>query len=294
MPHAAICAKSFAATRPASKPPPRSELNGPYVTPLTSASARRDTGTCREPRALRVGLAQVNPPPAGRPATLARQHVQRLGREVCSSLSGAPEPSDVRASDLQPRCLEAWNLYFTGHNVTSKVNVAFPTAARTLLYRSLTDGQSSGCVAWQRSPLSRVSESGPVRVLAQIELTPADELDESGRRHGRRMDRRWGKAWSPEQIAHRLQVDFPDDESMRISHEAIYQALYNQGRGALRRELTACLRTRRALRSGDQTLPTSYARSLTWDQGSEMSQHAQLRIDTGLPVYFCDTVATTA
>jgi transposase, IS30 family len=204
-----------------------------------------------------------------------------------------------------------------------------------------------------------------------------------GRRHGRRTDRRWGKAWSPEQIAHRLRVDFPDDESMRVSHEAIYQALYVQGRGALRRELTACLRTGRALRvprarsrargkgfvsdeiliserpaeaedravpghwEGDlilglgssaigtlverstrfvmllhlppiaglgeprtkngpalaghgaeavrdaiaatiATLPDQLRRSLTWDQGSEMSQHAQLRIDTGLNVYFCD------
>ena len=54
--------------------------------------------------------------------------------------------------------------------------------------------------------------------------------------------------WSPEQIAARLVEDFPDDESMRISHEAIYQALYVQGRGGLRRELTACLRTGRALR----------------------------------------------
>lgn len=54
--------------------------------------------------------------------------------------------------------------------------------------------------------------------------------------------------WSPEQIARRIRVDFPDDEGMRISHEAIYQALYVQGRGALRRELSACLRTGRALR----------------------------------------------
>ncbi len=46
-----------------------------------------------------------------------------------------------------------------------------------------------------------------------------------GRRHGRRQDRRWAKAWSPEQIANRLAVDFPDDASMRISDEAIYQAL---------------------------------------------------------------------
>jgi IS30 family transposase len=69
-----------------------------------------------------------------------------------------------------------------------------------------------------------------------------------GRRHGRRQDRRWGKAWSPEQISHRLQLDFPDDETMRISHEAIYQSLFIQGRGALRRDLVACLRTGRALR----------------------------------------------
>jgi IS30 family transposase len=63
-----------------------------------------------------------------------------------------------------------------------------------------------------------------------------------------RQDRRWATAWSPEQISNRLKVDFPDDESMRISHEAIYQALYIEGRGALKRELVACLRTGRALR----------------------------------------------
>ncbi len=204
-----------------------------------------------------------------------------------------------------------------------------------------------------------------------------------GRRHGRRKDRRWAKAWSPEQISKRLRLEFPDDESMRVSHEAIYQSLYVQGRGALRRELTACLRTGRALRvprarvrgrgknfiteevmiserpaeaedravpghwEGDlilgfdssaigtlverstrftmllhlpplaghdgprvkngpalaghgaeavrvviaetiTTLPEQLRRSLTWDQGTEMAQHAKLRIDTGLPVYFCD------
>jgi IS30 family transposase len=69
-----------------------------------------------------------------------------------------------------------------------------------------------------------------------------------GRRHGRRQHRRWARAWSPEQIARRLRRDFPEDGTMRISHEAIYRSLYVQGRGALRRELTACLRTGRALR----------------------------------------------
>src|SRR5699024_2703182 len=63
-----------------------------------------------------------------------------------------------------------------------------------------------------------------------------------------RADRKWFTAWSPEQISHRLKIDFPDDESMRISHEAIYQSLYIEGRGALKRELVAALRTGRALR----------------------------------------------
>jgi IS30 family transposase len=206
----------------------------------------------------------------------------------------------------------------------------------------------------------------------------------AGRRHGRRQDRRWGVAWSPEQISNRLEIDFPHDESMRISPETIYQSLYVQGRGALHRELTACLRTGRALREprartsrsgrtfvtdevkisqrpadatdravpghweGDliigleksaigtlvertsrytmllhlprmdgygstpivkngpplaghgaeavrdaitaqiATLPEQLRRSLTWDQGGEMAQHVQLKIDAGIEVYFCD------
>jgi IS30 family transposase len=80
-----------------------------------------------------------------------------------------------------------------------------------------------------------------------------------GRNKPHRKDRRWVQAWSPEQIANRLKVDFPDDESMRISHEAIYQALYVQSRGALTRELVACLRTGRALR-----VPRGRAKRKAW------------------------------
>lgn len=83
----------------------------------------------------------------------------------------------------------------------------------------------------------------------------------TGREKGRRQQRRWGRAWSPAQIAHRLVLEFPDDPSMRISAEAIYQALYIQGRGALRLELTACLRPGRALRgpfAGPSRAPRSH------------------------------------
>ena len=77
---------------------------------------------------------------------------------------------------------------------------------------------------------------------------PGPQVPWKKRRHGRRADRRWSKCWSPQQSSRRLQIDFPQDASMRISHEAIYRALNVQGRGALRRELSTCLRTGRVLR----------------------------------------------
>ena len=81
----------------------------------------------------------------------------------------------------------------------------------------------------------------------------------TGRNKPHRGDRAWVRAWSPEQIANRLPIDFPDDEGMRISHEAIYQALYIEGRGALKRDLILCLRTGRALRA-----PRARSRRKTW------------------------------
>ncbi len=100
--------------------------------------------------------------------------------------------------------------------------------------------------------------SGAVRVPEGRTVGP-DGPAWKGRNKPHRGDRRWVQGWSPEQISHRLKVDFPDDESMRISHEAIYQAIYVQGRGALQRELVACLRTGRALRA-----PRARARRRAW------------------------------
>jgi IS30 family transposase len=172
--------------------------------------------------------------------------------------------------------------------------------------------------------------------------------------------------WSPEQIARRLVLDHPDDGEMRVSHETIYRSLFIQGRGALRRELTACLRSGRAQRRGRRqrtgvgeisgmvliserpaevadravpghwegdlligragrsaigtlverqtryvvlvalpagrsaelvrdavaerilTLPEQLRRTLTWDRGKEMADHARFTVATGVQVYFCD------
>jgi IS30 family transposase len=90
--------------------------------------------------------------------------------------------------------------------------------------------------------------SGVLRGPDGVEIAGPQVLAWKGRSKPHRRDRRWSMAWSPEQIANRLPIDFPDDECMRISHEAIYQALYVESRGALKRELVACLRTGRALR----------------------------------------------
>jgi transposase, IS30 family len=172
---------------------------------------------------------------------------------------------------------------------------------------------------------------------------------------------------SPEQIARRLRWDFPDDAEMRVSHETIYQSIYVQGRGNLRRELHTCLRTGRALRKpkrradsrrgripnmvniserppevadravpghweGDliagaesksaigtlverttrftmllhlpddhgavavqeaivakmAVLPAILRKTLTWDQGCEMTNHIAIGAATQLDIYFCD------
>ena len=174
------------------------------------------------------------------------------------------------------------------------------------------------------------------------------------------------RRYSPEQIAGRLRRAFPDEPEMWVSTETIYQSLYVTSRGALRRELTKCLRTGRSLRKpgpravarnrardminiaqrpqeaddravpghweGDlligknnktaiatlverstgyallvalpdgykpeqvapalaakiKTLPDSLRRTLTWDQGPEMRDWKQIRVDAGIEIFFCD------
>jgi len=272
------------------------------------------------------------------------------------------------------------------------------TARRGALAYTASTAQWHADRAARRPKVAKLAAHAPLRHYVQERLagviasptgtrTLGPTVPWKGRRHGPRQPRRWGRAWSPAQIAHRLVLEFPDDPTMRVSHEAIYQALYIQGRGALRQELTACLRTGRALRvpaartrvtgkrmvspelmiserpaevadravpghwegdlilglgssaigtlverttrftlllhlprmaahgagarTGDTkngpalaghgasavrdaiarelgTLPKQLRQSLTWDRGVEMAEHARLRTDVGLAIYFCD------
>ena len=133
------------------------------------------------------------------------------------------------------------------------------TRAGKLQYRA-TVAQWKAERAAQRPKVAKLALNDKLRAYIQERLAgtildargkrlPGPQVPWNGRRHGRRTDRRWGSSWSPEQISRRLKLEFPDDASMRVSHEAIYQALYIQGRGALKRELSTCLRTGRALRA---------------------------------------------
>lgn len=132
------------------------------------------------------------------------------------------------------------------------------TRSGSLEYRATT-AQWHAERAARRPKQAKLAQNGTFRAYVEERLAgvvvapngapvPGPTVCWKGRRHGPRQERRWAHAWSPEQIARRLPVDFPEDETMRISHEAIYQALFVQARGALRRELAACLRTGRVLR----------------------------------------------
>jgi IS30 family transposase len=66
--------------------------------------------------------------------------------------------------------------------------------------------------------------------------------------------------WSPEQISGWLKSQYPDDESMRVSHETIYRSLFIQGRGVLKKELMDHLRSKRRMRRSRHATPSGQSR----------------------------------
>ena len=278
---------------------------------------------------------------------------------VLPSCSSTAEPSGLRLSFAERE--EIACLVAAGHSARSiarELGRAPSTITRELNRRRGPDGryrastaQAAADASARRPKPAKLAINARLRVEVQARL----ELHHS-----------------PEQIMRRLRQDFPDDPEMWVSHETIYQSLFVQGRGALRRELTTCLRTGRALRrprrqaagtraartrripdmvniserpaevadravpghwEGDlilgsvasgsaigtlveratryvlllhlpdnhtaltvqqamvakmSELPEQLLRTLTWDQGIEMTNHARIAAATGLDIYFCD------
>jgi IS30 family transposase len=381
----------------------RSKLRSPGRPPVARQEHRRRfwvliaSGLSSEDAAMGCGISQ----PVG-----TRWFREAGGLPPSHLSSSSPSPSDRYLSFAERE--EIALLRAQGHGVREvarRLRRAASTISRELRrnaatrsgnldYRATT-AQWHAERAARRPKQAKLAANAALRTYVQDRLggaiiapdgaaLPGPAVPWKGRRHGPRQHRRWGLAWSPQQIAERLRLDFPGDETMRISHEAIYQALYIQGRGALKRDLTACLRTGRALRvprsrsarrgksfitpevliserppeaedravpghwEGDlilglrssaigtlverttrftmllhlppmaghgivarekngpalaghgaeavrdaisrtvTSLPEQLRRSLTWDQGAEMAEHARLRIDSGLQIYFCD------
>jgi len=278
---------------------------------------------------------------------------------VLPSCSSTAEPSGLRLSFAERE--EIACLVAAGHSARSiarELGRAPSTITRELSLRRGPDGryrastaQAAADASARRPKPAKLAINARLRVEVQARL----ELHHS-----------------PEQIMRRLREDFPDDPEMWVSHETIYQSLFVQSRGALRRELTTCLRTGRALRrpqrqaagtraartrripdmvhiserppevadravpghwEGDlilgsvasgsaigtlveratryvlllhlpdnhtaltvqeamiakmSELPDQLLRTLTWDQGIEMTNHARIAAATGLDIYFCD------
>jgi IS30 family transposase len=381
----------------------RPPLRSPGRPPVATRSERQlfwtfiAGGMSSEIAALKAGLSQ---PVGTRWFREAGGMPPAMFRPAAKPLSGRylslAEREDIALLLVQGHSLQeiGRRLDRSASTISREVRRNATTRGSTLDYRA-TVAQWHAERSSRRPKVTKLAGNAALRSYVEERLAgvvrtdcgspvPRPAVSWKGRRHGPRQDRRWAWAWSPEQIARRLAVDFPDDEGMRISHEAIYQALFVQGRGALRRELTACLRTGRTLRrprarvglrgknfvspdimisqrpaeaddravpghwEGDlilglgssaigtlverttrftmllhlprmeghgagpsikngpalaghgaeavrdaiartiTTLPEELRRSLTWDQGAEMAQHARLKVDAGVQVYFCD------
>ncbi|WP_155859346.1 IS30 family transposase [Cellulomonas sp. KRMCY2] len=149
-------------------------------------------------------------------------HVERVLDARFVSLSEREQIADLRRSGLSVRA------------VAARLGRAPSTVSREIRRNACADGRYAPFAAHRaaaarrpRPKTAKLTVDGPLRAYLRGKLA---------------------LRWSPEQICHALVTDFPDDLEMRVSHETIYQALYLQARGGLRREVAAALRTGRARR----------------------------------------------
>ncbi|WP_044852078.1 IS30 family transposase [Amycolatopsis orientalis] len=288
---------------------------------------------------------------------VSRASGRRLFDEAGGVISNAPKSGSGRYLSLAEReeIMILWAQRVPKAEIARRLGRDRSTIGRELDRNST--GQGYRASSAQRAAEERATRPKPAKLAADPVLRDRVQADLRAR-------------WSPEQITARLVRDFPDQPRMHVSHETIYQAIYVQGRGALRRELAQCLRTGRAIRrprrmpdgrrtrqgkiagmvpiserpaeaadraipghwEGDlimgkdnrsaigtlverstrfclllhlpggkdaatvaeemiktiQRLPAELRRSLAWDQGTEMAQHAQITLATDLDIYFCD------
>ena len=278
--------------------------------------------------------------------------IQRLFRRTGGFAPPKPTPAPARLSLAEREEISRGMQAGDSHRQIAR---RLGRAPSTITREVQPNGGRAGYRAWQAQR----------RASAQARRPKRTKFARAGRLR-REVERLLAQCWSPQQIAQRLPLDHPMDPAMRVSHETIYRSLFIQTRGALRRELTAYLRTgrtqrrartrvpaggrlrdmvllvdrpaeaadravpghwegdlilgrggrsaigsvverrsryvvllhlphgrtaahvRQALAARMTTLPTQLRRTLTWDQGKEMAEHVQFRIETGIPIYFCD------
>jgi IS30 family transposase len=165
---------------------------------------------------------------------------RRTGRRVLAAAGGV---RTRRGRDLKGRCLtfaqreEIAVMRAQGHSLR-RIGVVIDRSASTVsreLRRNSVAGLPYRATSAHALAYERASRPKPAKLHTNTVLRAKVEEDLK-------------KKYSPEQIAGRLRVEFPDEPEMRVSPETIYQSLYVQSRGALNRDLAACLRTGRALR----------------------------------------------
>ncbi|WP_051166466.1 IS30 family transposase [Amycolatopsis orientalis] len=202
------------------------------------------SGVAVKPAAWSVGIAA----PTG----------ARLFRQAGGVIGNAPRrPGPVRLSLAEREeiaCLRA-----AGHGVRA-IGRALGRPASTVS-RELS--RNTGSSGYRASSAQHAAEQRAKR--PKVAKLAADPVLREAVRAG------LARKWSPRQISARLVLDFPDRPEMRVSHETIYQSLYVQGRGALRRELAQALRTGRALR-----IPRARARARQRLSGARIRDMANI------------------